>query len=322
MEEYYVLLGVHPTSTAEEIEEAYLNKKRAAAPEQYKRDSLEWQNAVAMQSRLEKAYNDAIMATFAPIRAFSAPHSTEAKTSAPAQHLPRPETARDPKPPAAQRPTPPTPRFNETAISHGEVFEGLVEEVPLSLSDKELLSMDIGQLRDSLKPQKKQRASFFTFGIEDKLLRYYVITYLSFTLLDLLMRLTMGAAWVGMSGIYSHYTAVLQEGLPAGAAIPGTAAAEPSTIGAFAASVFSMLYLFFCSLIMPIVTRFFICGQPVGRAVTRWMLCVLSIFAALIVYAVTGFLFWLLPAEWAGSTTSLIFIAPSLCWVTLKYEGN
>ena len=320
MEEYYVLLGVHPTSTAEEIEEAYLNKKRAAAQEQYKQGSVEWQNAVAMQSRLEKAYNDAIMATFAPIRAFSAPHLTEAQTSAPAQHLPRPETVRDLKPTATQRPTPPD--FSPSKISHGEVFEGLVEEVPLSFSDKELLSMDIGQLRDSLKPQKKQRASFLTLGIEDKLLRYYVITYLSFTLLDLLMRLMMGAAWVGMSGIYSHYTAVLREGLSAGAAIPGASAVEPSTISAFAASVFSMLYLFFCSLIMPIVTRFFICGQPVGRAMTRWMLCVLSIFAALIVYAVTGFLFWLLPAEWAGSTTSLIFIAPSLCWVTLKYEGN
>jgi hypothetical protein len=145
---------------------------------------------------------------------------------------------------------------------------------------------------------------FFTLGIQDKLLRYYVKAYLAFTLFDLFMRLSLGMAWVGMS-------------------IPETlAAAPPSTFMSVAASFVSMFYLFCCSLPMPIVTRFFVLGQPPEKGATRWMLAALSIAAAIALYSLTGFLFRFLPAGWAGSGTNLIFVAPPLCLATLRCEGD
>ena len=183
----------------------------------------------------------------------------------------------------------------------------------MSFSDAQLLNMDIQDLRESYAPQKKESV-FFTLGIEDKLLRYYVKAYLAFTLFDLLMRLSLGMAWVGMSGVLNHYSASLS--------LPETLAAPPSMFMSVAASFVSMLYLFCCSLPMPIVTRFFILGQPPEKGAVRWMCVFLSIAAALALYSLTGFLFRFLPADWAGSGTSLVFIAPPLCLVTLRYEGD
>ena len=322
MQEYYALLGVLPTAAADEIEEAYQNKKRELSPERFEQGSADWLRAFAAAKELDKAYDQAIMATFAPIRAFAAPLPP----------LPRPEAQRPKEPLRAQPPVRPEPtvqpqsaprasydppqetapiqssyqpssRSSSGAALTDSELRGLVEEVPVSFSDAQLLNMDIQDLRESYAPQKKESV-FFTLGIEDKLLRYYVKAYLAFTLFYLLMRLSLGMAWVGMSGVLNHYS------------VP------PSMFMSVAASFVSMFYLFCCSLPMPIVTRFFILGQPPEKGAVRWMCVFLSIAAALALYSLTGFLFRFLPADWAGSGTSLVFIAPPLCLVTLRYEGD
>ena len=61
MENCYVLLGIPPTAGTEEIEEAYQRKKK------------EFGADASRLQELDGAYNEAIMATFAPIRAFSSP---------------------------------------------------------------------------------------------------------------------------------------------------------------------------------------------------------------------------------------------------------
>ena len=100
MQEYYALLGVLPTAAADEIEEAYQNKKRELSPERFEQGSADWLRAFAAVKKLDKAYDQAIMATFAPIRAFAAPLPP----------LPRPEAPQRPKKPLrAQPPVRPEP---------------------------------------------------------------------------------------------------------------------------------------------------------------------------------------------------------------------
>jgi hypothetical protein len=424
MKEYYSLLGVLPTATADEIGEAYENKKRELSPNRFQQGTPEWQLASAALKELDNAYDQAIMATFAPIQAFAAPLSPLPRPRAPGKSTeplgtqpstqpmqpfqpsikppikpsvqspvqssfqpslqssfefsmgspiessigspigssiensmkssiessiessmgssigssmdlsmqagarvaapvsvatpygsvyPQEETVqssyqppyRQPSYRSSYRPSPQAPSSVESE------FRGLVEEVPVSFSDAQLLEMNIQDLRENA---PKKESSFFTLGIEDKLLRFYVKTYLAFSFFDLLMRLLLGMEWVGMSSVFSHYSVPLGEALKA--------TPSPPFFMSVLASFISMLYLFCCSLPMPIVTRFFIMGQPPENGVTRWILVLLSVGTALALYSLTGFLFHFLPADWAGSGTSLIFIAPTLCLVTVRYEGD
>ncbi|MDR1978576.1 MAG: J domain-containing protein [Synergistaceae bacterium] len=351
MQEYYSLLGVLPTATADEIEEAYQNKRRELSPERFEQGTLEWLRAFATLKELDKAHDNAIMATFAPIRAFSDPlpplprppapqNKTEPRQAQPQiQPQPQIQQARfESKIQAQVRPQPASPvshdssreatsarsyRPSSESSLEGSELRGLVEEVPVSFSDAQLLQMDIQDLRESYAP-KKEESAFLTLGIEDKLLRYYVKAYLGFALLDLFMRLALGMAWVGMSETFNHYAAFLKATMPSDSSFVQAlkSAPSPSLFVSIAASLISMAYLFFCSLPMPIVARFFILGQPPEKGVTRWALAFTSIVVALGLYSLTGFLFRFLPAAWAGSGTSLIFIAPPLCLVTMRYEGS
>jgi hypothetical protein len=339
MQEYYSLLGVLPTATADEIEEAYQNKKLEFSPERFEQGTADWLRAFATLKELDKAYDQAIMATFAPIRAFSAPLSPLPRSDAP-KNKTEPRQAQPPASfePKAQQPSSPAPheppRTATTQSSYQSSyqllpeepdsgFRGLVEEVPVSFSDAQLLHMDIQDLRESYVPHKKESV-FFTLGIEDRLLRFYVKTYLAFVLFDLIMRAALGMAWVGMSSVFNHYSAILKDAAPSGAVLAETLASvpPPPLFMSVLASFISMFYLFCCSLPMPIVTRFFILGQPPEKGAARWTLAFLSLIVALVLYSLTGFLFHFLPADWAGSGTSLIFIAPPLCLATMRYEGD
>jgi hypothetical protein len=334
MEEYYALLDVLPMATAEEIEEAYRNKKHEFAPENFEQGSPEWVQSFAMQKELDKAYNEAIMATFVPIQAFSAHSASAARTTTPTggnvpQGKERSKEANvNTLPPPSFSPQGMSPIRSSYVGQTGRApmsasLESLVEEVPVSFSDAQLLNMDIGELRETYMPQKTE-STFFTFGIEDRLLRYYVKTYLAFTILDWIMRLSLGTVWTGGADIFNHYIRHLEAVLPEGATIADalTSTPPPSFIMVTLTSIISMAYLFFCSLPMPIVTRFLILGQPAEKGTMQWMLCFLAICAAFVLYKLTGFLFWLLPAVWAGSGVNLVFITPALCLPTLKYEGN
>jgi hypothetical protein len=331
MQEYYSLLGVPPTATADEIEEAYRNKQRELSPERFEQGTGEWLRAFATMKELDKAYDHAIAATFAPIRAFSAPQNTaEPRQQPPVRLEPKIQqvesryvspTSYEPLQEAAPIQSSYRPLSGPSLTD--SALRGLVEEVPVAFSDAQLLNLNVQDLRESYAPQKKESA-FFTWGIKDRLLRYYVKTYVTFMLCDLLMRASLGMAWVGMSGVFNHYSALLKEMAPSGVSLAETLAAapSPSLFMSVIASFVSVAYLFLCSLPMPIVTRFFILGQPPEKGAMRWILVFLSIAAALVLYSLTGFLFRFLPADWAGSGMSLVFVAPTLCIVTIRYEGD
>jgi hypothetical protein len=301
-----------------------------------------------MRKDLDAAYNNAIMATFAPIQAFSGPMP---KLSNPQDGVERPWLVGTPgpqtpervsrtQPPQAQPPqTQPTqaqrretartaPSYSRRAspapsFSDSEL-EGLVEDVPASFSDADLLKMNVEELRKSYAPQEEE-TGFFTLGIEDRLLRYYVKAYLVFALFELAMRLSLGGDWVGAMESFNHYSIILPTFYVDRMEHPSLAAAismsPPSTLMWIVSSFVSIAYLFCCSLPMPIVTRFFILGQPPENGAAHWTFAFLSIVAAVALYSLTGFLFRFLPLSCAGSGMNLAFIAPSLCLGTMRYEG-
>lgn len=344
MDDCHAILGIHPAAGSDEIEEAWRRKKSEWDPDRFEEGSSGREEALAMQRRLEQAYNDAIMASFAPIRAFSVQNSPPVAPAGKAQvqtqkNLSAPETPKPepmspellkpkPKPKSPSRPAaakvPDVIPANEAPIRSTWVprgkseLDGLVEEVPVSFSDDDLLNMDISQLRETYAPPQKAGSSLLTLGIEDPLLRSYVWMYLSFTLFDFLMRLVMGNAWNAGIGILARYSRVAGEVLSTGM---GTAPSS-SVLWSLTTSIVSMAYLFACSLVMPIIVRFFILSAPMEKVTMRWMVNIASIVAAYIIMLPLGLLFRILPAEWAGSSTNLLFVTPLLCGMTLKYGGK
>ncbi|MDR1873384.1 MAG: hypothetical protein LBQ90_00010 [Synergistaceae bacterium] len=317
LENCHTLLGILPTSGSDEIEEAYRRKKSEHDPGQFAEGTPEWVNAAAMQKKLEQAYNDAVMATFAPIRVFSAPNPP------PAPPQPRSPSPRPHRPPVTGGGNDSHPRSWAPTPQQNPRLDGLVEEAPVSVSDADLLKMDVSQLREMYAPPPPKTSPLFTLGIEDPLLRSYVRMFLTFTVLDFLLRVAMGNVWEGMSGIFSRLPGVLSalnEGLPT----VGTNAppAPPSALWSLVTSVVSMVYLFACSLVMPIAVRFFLMGEPAtGSWTMRLTLDVGSIMAAWVIMLPVGLIFRILPAEWAGSDMNLLFVTPLLCDATIKYGG-
>jgi len=326
MEECYVLLGISPAATTEEIEQAYLDKKREFAPDRFEQGSEEWQRASSMLEELDKAYNDAIMATFAPIKAFtaSAPPPSPASIHSPSYGK-RPESA---------------------PVKVAVNLDDLVEEVPVSFSDEQLLSMDIGQLRESYE-SSQEKFLLLTWGIEDKLLRHYVMAYVGFVIMNLMIVFSLGghpsftiqslwgrhhagqmeraanvlrdAGAVGTMhpGMAQHFADAAQQMTEAARQMT-TTVVQPSALMLILMAFVTTGYYFLCSLPMPIITRFIIMGQPASETVTRWVLYSLSITAAVVLHSLTG---WLI-GNWAGSVLTLAFVAVLLCSVTVQYEGS
>ncbi|MDR2528144.1 MAG: hypothetical protein LBD04_03870 [Synergistaceae bacterium] len=329
MERYDVLLGVHPAASADEIEEAYQNRKREIAPERFTPDSEEHRRALLAMRELDRAYDEALMTTFTPIRA-GLPKATQSRPPASGGALQPPITPASSPAAAPQPPIQPSPPPYESFVSvrssyappsnpaAAKELKGLVGETFVSFSDAQLLNMDIGTLRES-QMTSGEGAGVLAFGIEDPLLRFYVRAYLGFAFFDLLMTLLLGVAWRGMS---SRYVSFIMETMPNLPLPQALAESQPSLPIVVATPFISMLYLFFCSLPMPIATRFFIMGQPAGNEAARWLLVFISVAAAHAIYAMTGFLFRLLPPAWAGSSASLFFVAPTLCLVTVRYQGE
>lgn len=336
MEDCHALLGIHPASGGDEIEEAYKRKKHEYDPSRFVEGSSERENAVAMQKKLEQAYDEAIMASFAPIRASGTPAARPTPSVQPV--LPRTPATPPPvqqkelprEPQAAPRPTLSSDvpanaapvRSTWVPPSRTPELDGLVEEVPVALSDEDLLNMDISQLRETYVTPPQKTSSLFTLGIEDPLLRSCAWMFLSFTFLDFLMRVTTGATWGDMSGVINLLLGarnLASEGVAAVAkAAPPPA---PSVIWSLITSVVSMIYIFACSLVMPIGIRFFLLGEPMTGK-TRILADVASIAAASIVMMPMGLIFKILPAEWAGSALNLYFVTPAICEVILKYDGR
>ena len=292
MEDCYILLGISPTASTEEIESAYQNKKRELAPDRLK--------------ELDKAYNDAIMATFAPIKAFA--------VSTP---LPILE-------PSAKRP-------ENVSGKEAEIIGDLVTEAPVSFSDEQLLNMDIGELRESY--ASPQRSVLFTWGIEDRLLRSYVMAYVGFVILDLFVNLALGG-YASFSipnalaarqlnraaNVLSHvgaYKDIAQELRDASQQMNPNST-PPSVLVSILRSFVITAFYFFCALPMPIITRFFIVGASVKSLAARWSLYSFSVAIAVVLFHLTGWLF----GNWSLSVVPLAFVTLVLSATTLKYEVN
>lgn len=330
MEECYTLLGISPTATTEEIEAAYLDKKNELAPNRFEQNSEEWQRASSMLKELDRAYNDAIMATFSPVKAFAAPvHSPIEK---------RPEN---------------TPGEVVVHIENAEDLDDLVEEVPVSFSDEQLLCLDAEQLRESYE-SFQEKSVFLTWGIKNDLLRRYVMTYAAFAILGLFILMLVGrpthtvisamsAQQANISARQAEQSAELLYSIAAAhshlqidsetaqqiresaqqirdateqtreAEQQARAAAIPPSMLIAVLMVFVATgHYFFCALPVPVILRFFVMGEPVsGR-----MFYVVSMFTASMLHLLTSRLL----GNWAGSALMLAFVTVLLTAITLKYE--
>ena len=329
MEECYKLLGIPPTADTEEIEKAYLDKKREFAPSRFEQNSEEWHSASSMLQELDKAYNDAIMATFAPLKSFGTSINNALV------HLPADKHPED---------------TSDEAVDN---LDDLLEEAPVSFSDDQLLCMDAGQLRGSY-DNFHEKSVLLTWGIKNDLLRRYVMTYAAFVVLGLIVTMlggrpthavlgTMSAQQTELSARQADQGAELLYSIASAHAHlqidPETAqqiresaqqireaaeqsreaaqqmrtsAAPPSILIAILMVFVATAYYFFCALPAPLIIRFLIMGEPASGVAFY----IVSASTASLLFSLTS---WLL-GVWAGSMSMLPFVAILLCAVTIKYE--
>ena len=299
MENCYVLLGIASTASTEEIEEAYQRKK------------IEFGADALKQQELDSAYNEAIMGTFAPIRAFSSPLPplTTGKKIPPVQQpLPVQQTL-----PVQSLPVEAPIQFNAqttyagpyTGASADPNVQNFVKEAPVSFSDAELMNMDVSRLRESYAPEMQEddeeTGFLISLGLENRLLRYYVKTYIAVAVFDMVMRLWLGPKWL-----------VLTE-----AVNPDQMSATPALLSILFAFI-SIVYCFICALPGPFATRFFLLGQPPDKSAMMWSLFFLSVVSASLLRWLTG---RFLPLNITGSGVSFMFAAMALSLGTLRYSG-
>jgi len=289
----YELLGIAPTAATEEIEEAYQSKKK------------EFMADASKQQELNSAYNEAIMATFAPIRAFASPlpplatgKNSSPDAPSPIQTVPAPAQPQPLSAPESPMRQPPQATPNRHA---GESAD---EDAPMALIDSQLINMNVSEIRNHMPQMEDENddAGSFSLGIKNKLLRYFVKTYIAVVVFDMAMRLLVGPRWL-----------VLTEVISAGQ-IPST----PMLLSIVFALV-SIVYCFICALPAPFAARFFLLGQPPDKSSMMWTLFFLSIVSASLLRWLTA---RFLPLNIAGSAVSFVIAAMALSLGTLRYEGD
>ena len=290
MENCYELLEITPTANMEEIEAAYQRKKK------------EFMGDSTKQQELDSAYNDAIMATFAPIRAFASPlpplimkknNPPPDVQAAPAQVTPVQAAPVQPAPvqdiPAQPEPVQPQTQMAATSMP---------------FSDEQIMNMDVSEIKIYIPQDENEDDDARTpfLGIEDKLLRHYVKTYLAVVVFDMVMRLLFGPRWLVFTEVISAEY------------IPTT-----PLILLIPLAFVSIAYCFICSLPVPFAARFFVIGHPPDKDAVTWSLFFISIAFAFLLHWMTG---RILPYNVTGSSASLIIVAGSLSLKTLQYEGS
>jgi len=310
---YYELLGITPTANTEEIEAAYKRKKE------------EFMGEAEKLQELDSAYNEAIMATFAPIRAFASPLpplqiGKAVKPAAPQPQIqPKVEPRREPQEREPQELEPVDTQLEVERVLLGELNEQpTIKSQPapsqptyaarhaggtgMPFSDTQIMDMDVSDIRNHM-PQEEDTEEHEPFlGIENKLLGYYVKTFLAVVVFDIIMRLLFGPAWL-----------VLTEAISA-EQIPAT-----SRLLLIPLAFVSIAYCFICALPMPSAVRFFVLGQPPDKTAVMWTLFFISITLAFLLHWLTG---RILPYNITGSSASLIIVASALSFKTLQYEES
>jgi len=326
MENCYKLLEIAPTASTEEIEEAYQRKKK------------DFTGDAAKQQELDSAYNDAIMATFAPIRAFASPlpplitgknsqpdvqaapvrvmpvqdmavqttpvqpapvHQDIPVESAPVQAMPVESQAQIQIQP--QRETPETEATSPLPPPVRPQTQGPTASLPFS--DEQIMNMDVSEIKNYIPQNEDEDAGTPFLGIEDKLLRHYAKTYIAVVVFDMLMRFIFGPRWLVFTEVVS---AEYMPTTPLILLIP--------------LAFVSIAFCFICSLPVPFAARFFIIGHPPEKNSITWSLFFISIVAALLLHWMIGYFSTLYSIT--GSSASLIIVASAVSLKTLQYEGS
>ena len=343
MENCYVLLGIAPTATTDEIEEAYQRKR------------LEFGLDFSRQKELDSAYNEAIMATFAPIRAFSsplpplttgkmAPQAPQAAQPAPAQAIPAvpqpqipvqaaPAQAVPQEPflqpqfiqpqiqvqPAPVQPAPPPYVQEASQPAFQPAYSGpyigapadpalrdLVEETPVSFSDAELMNMDVSKIRGNYAPDTRDDDDETGFLISLGIENRLLRYYVKIYIAVVVFDMVM-RLWVGPGWL------MLTESISSDQ-MPRT----PALLSILFAFV-SVVYCFICALPVPFATRFFVLGQPPDKNSLMWTLFFLCVMSAYLLRWLTA---RFLPLNIAGSAVSFMVTAMMLSLGTLRYGGD
>ena len=176
----------------------------------------------------------------------------------------------------------------------------------MHFTDAELIKMDVSELRENYISQLQDEnddAEVFFLGIENKLLCFYVKTYIVMVIFDVIMRLWVGPGWLTLTGIPN----------------PDQMSASTPAFLSVLFTFISIVYCFVCVLPMPFAARFFILGQPPDKRSVLWGLFSLGIICAFLLRRLGGLL---LPLNVTGSAISFTIAAMALCLGTLRYNEN
>ena len=345
MENCHTLLGITPAAGMEEIEEAYQRKK------------LEFGADPSKQQELEIAYNEAVMATFAPIRAFSSPLPPleTQKKAQPQASVGTPLPQPDPQPQASV--DAPLPQPDSQPLPVPEIPDPqppLSAGAPLPQPDsKPHLTPEFTQ------PQGFEQSTFQSEykshtgasisqearkPVEDTPVRFSDAQLISMDVSELRESYVSqvqdeneeaGPPFLGIENKLQRNYVIIYIGvvvfdiimrLLVGPAwlvlitVPSPEQMLPTPMPLSIIFAFlSIIYCFICAIPAPFAARFFILQQPPDKNSTMWALFFLGIVGASLLRWLGGLF---LPLNISGSVVSFVLVVMSVNFVTLRYEGD
>jgi len=341
----YELLEIAPTASTEEIEEAYQRKKK------------EFTGDAAKQQELDSAYNDAIMATFAPIRAFASPLPpllTRKSSPSDAQIIPV-QAAPAQVAPAQAEPIQATPVQTQSQVQvQPQSYAPQPEaEQPTYAQPQEQMSAHPIHMPESKpeskpeieqptpvqfqaqKPAGKENPAAFTDAQIMNMDISEMKSYIPQNEIEDEGK-EAGKPFLGIEDkLLQHYAKTyiavvvfdIVMRLLFGprwlvfTEVVRSAEYMPATplLLLIPLAFVSIVFCFICALPIPFATRFFVIGHPPDKNSVTWSLFFVSITCAFLLHWLAG---RLLPYSITGSSVSLIIVSVALSLKTLQYEGG